>query len=88
MCHSWRSSSTVARERRKAVVANPSRTAGNVSLGRAASWVVVDFDAHALKCERCGALHKLKGVVSLADLLSDKGEAFQRLHADCEAPDA
>jgi len=84
MCHTHRSSGSVRRERARTTVTVP-HSEGKAKLGRQVGWVVVDFDARALRCERCGATQPLKSKSpTLADLLGRLGEAFQEAHAECE----
>jgi hypothetical protein len=86
MCRTFSSPGAARRGRKKATVTVQKGDQGRV-LGREVGWVVVDFDARALRCERCGASHPLK-TPTLVDLLERHGEAFQTLHRDCLPPDA
>lgn len=84
MCRSFRSTSTVRRERRKASISVPSRTEEKAPR---TEWVVVDFDGHGFRCERCGATESVgKSILTRVDTFSMRGEAFRLEHENCKEP--
>lgn len=75
---------TTQRERRKTVVSLGEKKKPVTT--ETPSWVVVDFEGHGFKCERCGnsERHSMPTGKSRLESFVLRGQAFAIDHADCK----